>query len=94
MYPDWLKEGLRKKYDELKKYNPPPFTMLRLNPHYELVRDWDTLEIGQTVVVGTFASTEAGAPNIRWQEYTLIDKPIRECFHQILEIRKPISSLG
>lgn len=74
-YPEWLPEELKERYDHSLKYNDPELTLLLYNPNYEEVPNCDIsiLKTGEQIIIGTYASTEEGNPNIRWTKYCVGD---------------------
>ena len=71
----------------MNNINPPHLQRLLNNPNYYDPFEKD-LNIGDDIVIGTYASDRHGSPSIRWTETTIIGLPLRDFYTGYVTCRK------
>lgn len=74
---------------EAAHINPSRLQQLMYNPNYYEPNEND-LNIGDDIVIGTYASDSHGSPSIRWTETKVIGLPLRDYYHPYVACRKLI----
>ena len=69
--------------------NPPHLQRLQYNPYYYTPEESE-LQIGDEIVVGTYASDTKGAPNIKWTETTIKGLPLCDFYIPYITCRKKL----
>ena len=72
---------------EQEGINPPHLEHLDFNPNYYCPDDKD-LNIGDEIVIGTYASDRNGNPTIRWTETTIMGLPLNFFYIPYVTCRK------
>jgi hypothetical protein len=67
--------------------NPPHLQQLMYNPNYYTPNE-DDLLIGDSIVIGTYASDYHGNPSIRWSETNVIGLPLKDFYHLYVKCLK------
>lgn len=67
--------------------NPPHLQRLNYNPNY-YTPDENELNIGDNIIIGTYASDLNGNPNIRWTETKIVGLPLRDYYKPYVTCRK------
>lgn len=81
MYPEWLPEELRERYDRIKdnnnkplRYNKEEHFLLLYNPNYENLGNWNTarekMKVGENYVLGRAHTSGETEGHITWRELT------------------------